>query len=321
MRDSFSGQGLFSYCPRKWQLLKLLDTGQPLERERSVHLMYGTAVGAGVAELLLSGGDLDRAVARTFQHWDFGLESGVKRLETAVAGLRSLHAQFPYDEFEPVLLPNGAPAAEVGGRIWLDDEGTQDYYVLFIDVVLRRKATGQLVVIECKTTKRAGDDMAPYYVNSPQSVMYSLILPRLLNSDPRADWGTVYVVLQATTVWNARAHILEIEHTYVERANVLLGVLLNYEHVQRMREYRCFPKQHTGECMSYNRLCEFFGVCDHLALTCPELSVEDQNKLDDTREGQIMVDLHIQELLRDAYDGPLEPTQDSGGTDVTTGAD
>jgi hypothetical protein len=193
-------------------------------------------------------------------------------------------------------LPSGAPAAEVGAKLWLDAEGHQDYYVLFADAVLLHKPSGRPTIIEVKTTKRTGT-VAPYYTNSPQSVLYSLPLPYLFPQFTEHSWNTVYLVNQVTNTWAGNVELLDIEHSYEERLSTLMALMLRYEYICRMRELSFFPKTSSGECVSFFDICEFYGVCDSMALTCSHQTIDEQNRMDDEREGQVVIELHLQELL------------------------
>jgi hypothetical protein len=308
MRLSFSSGDLTSFgaCQRFFQLTKLLDTGEDApERENNEHFMFGHAVGAGIAELLLTNGDVPRAIGTVLASWDYNYEKAPKYLQVAFSCIVQLADEFPFDDYEPLVLPNGKPAVEVGTRIWLDKDGRKDYYVLFADAIMLHKATQRPTIIEVKTTKRAGE-VAPLYTNSAQSVLYSLPLPYLFPQYQQHAWDTVYIVCQLVNVYRPVVHILNISHTYTERLSVLMGVMLQYEHIQKCEAIGYFPKVLDGNCTSYGRICDFYGICDRLALTCPALSLEQQNRMDPVREEQIVLDLHMQSLLNDEMQRPVD---------------
>lgn len=302
MRLSWSSDKLFDFCPRKFQLYKLLNTGEYSERTSSKHLMYGHAFGDGVAMLLQTGGNIEQAIVTAFSRWDHRIEGSPKYLQVLFTSLFRVAEQFPFDEYAPLQMKdkqgNMKPAMEVGARLWLDAEGEKDYYVLFADAVMLHRPTGKPVVFEVKTTTWASD-LAPMYTNSPQSILYSLPLPYLFPEYAEHSWDTVYLINQITNVWDPKIVVLNIEHNYTERLSALMGLLMRYEYIGRMQENAFFPKTWTGICTSYSNVCEYYGICDQLAMTCKHKTVEEQNELDEARDGNVILDMHIQTLLSD----------------------
>lgn len=304
MRMSYSSDKLFDTCPRKFQLAKLLDTGQT-KREKSGHTMYGSAFGTGVAQFLITG-SLDSAIAAAFCNWEHEYELAPKYLQVLFTSLRRFAARFPTDEYELLYLADGKPAVETGTRLWLDAEGKEDYYVLFADAICRHIPTGKPTIVEVKTTKRNDEDVSPYYVNSPQSILYSFPLPWLFPNEEAYNWDTLYVVNQVTDVWNPQIKLLPIEHSATERLQSLIQLMLRYEYIKKMERpvpddpsiIGLFPKgSGDGICYSFGNLCSFYGVCDYMAQTCKPLPLEEQNEMDEERERDVVLDLHMQTLL------------------------
>lgn len=298
MRLSYSGDKLLA-CPREYQLSKLKNTGYESDYGQSGHTMYGHCFGAG-AEVLLQGGSVDEALWVAFTGWDHKLEVAPKYLQVLMTSLIKLKEEFPFEEYSPLRLGNGKLAMEVGGKLWLDAKGEEDYYVLFTDAIVLHIPTGRPVVVEIKHTKQAGD-IAPLYVNSPQAVLYSLMLPYLFPQYKEHAWETLYLVNQITNVWDPKIIALNIQRRYDERLSALMGVMLHYERVKRMQELNFFPKALDNQCLKFGRVCRFFGQCDELAMTSEDKPNEVQNLMDDEREARVVVELHLQTLLNDEY--------------------
>lgn len=294
MRLSYSST-LMGSCARAFALNKLYHADAEREGPNG-HTIFGHAFGAGVAELLLTGGNLDRAIGAAFCRWDWRLEQKPKTLAVLFSALQQVARQFPFVEYEPVMLANGKPAMEVGARLWFDEGMEKDYYALFIDAVLRHRRTGKLTVVEVKSTKYR-DDPQVRYSNSPQSVIYSLPLPYFWPGDKQADWDTLYVVAQITNIWRPDIHIFRVEHTYGERLSTLTAIMLEYEYIQRMDELGVWPK--SGNCINFGRICPFYVGCDHLLHTSRRKTVEEQNAMDDERTEQVQLDMQIQQLIAD----------------------
>jgi hypothetical protein len=264
--------------------------------------MYGHAFGDGVAMLLQTGGDIEQAIATAFTRWDYRVEGNKKKLQMLFTSLIRVAEQFPFDEYAPLQMKdkqgNTRPAMEVGARLWLDAEGERDYYVLFADAIMLHKPTGKPVVFEVKTTEWTGD-LGPMYTNSPQSILYSLPLPYLFPEYAEHSWDTVYLINQVPNSWDAKIIVLDIAHNYTERLSALMGLLMRYEYIGRMQENAFFPKTWGGVCTNYGRVCEYYGICDQLAMTSKTKSTDAQNEMDEERDSNVILDMHIQTLLSD----------------------
>ena len=281
-------------CWRRFQLTKLLSTGQQIDRSDTPDTMFGRAWGAGVAELLLSGGDIERAIGKAFCEWDSSLEKAPKYLQVLFSGLFQIKESFPFDEYAALYLPDDRPAAELGARIWLDEKGEQDYWVMFLDICMLHIPTGRPTVVEVKSTKRA-DDPKVLFSNSPQGLQYSLVLPALFPEYSEHSWDTLYIVARVLNTYKPEIAIFPVEYSRADRLSALLSIMLEYDQINAMRKVDYFPK--GKECVAFGRICDFFGVCDNLAASCKPLSLELQNNLEGERNAQVIVDLHMQELL------------------------
>jgi len=156
-------------CPRRFQLSKLqekvsLDSeGNPLP-ETNVTFAYGHAVGAGIQEYLLSQ-DLFRAVWKAFLEWDADLlDEETKAQKSIWFAVHAVEKFVPVyngthlDEYELCYVDN-LPAIELSFSIVLPNGFI---YRGFVDAVLKHKHTGQLLVLELKTTSLTNIDEAQY---------------------------------------------------------------------------------------------------------------------------------------------------------------
>lgn len=301
-------------CARKMELNKLLPRGfaedivfdfgdmvedsvAELEKKAAGNatFAYGKAVGTGVQEFLVSR-DKDKATLATFMAWDTYLwddsQLKVKKLfETALLAVQ----KFQYLESLAINLADyelmyyeGKPCVELSFRITLPGEF---YYRGFIDAVLKNKYTGEIIVLECKTTG-ARYVNAVMYQNSEQGVSYALVLDKLFGK--MASYSVLYC---------AYLTIIEKWETFlfpkspVQRMEWFRNTFDDVQTVQRWLDADYFPRR--GEsCMGYGKPCVHIDTC-HLDMHDFYLSdAQAQRELDkENAEGKYQVEITLDELI------------------------
>ena len=168
---SYSSNLTLHACPRKYQLYKLNALKNPYENEivQGVTFAYGHVVGDGIQNVLARKTWAEILMA-AFLMWEPALldedVKGNKSFFGALAAIKkfsALREQGFLDEYE-LMYYEGEPALELGFIIELPD-GFK--YRGFVDAVLRHRSTGQIVVLELKTTKNKAVNGA-MYKNSAQ---------------------------------------------------------------------------------------------------------------------------------------------------------
>ncbi len=266
---SFSSLNNFHTCPRKYELIKMGESGPGI---KSFDFSFGKALGAGIQELLESG-DLGKASLKAFLIWDLDLLMGIEidpdskkdnhkksfpnvldALVKFLPHLQVISSEWElfyfksYDENKNEVL---RPAVELSATIELPN-GFK--YRCYIDVVLKNKNTGQLVVLELKSTGSTNVQEA-MYGNSNQALSYSVIL------DCIADGYTSFFVwyfVYCTTM--EKWEYFPFSKTRVQKAEWIKTVLYDTGNIEECIENDFFPKQ--GEsCLSFGRPCQFYGGC------------------------------------------------------------
>lgn len=248
---SYSSLNLLHDCPRKFQLYRLIPRAS---RESSIHLTYGSVVGIGM-QMLFAGASMEEVILEMFMKWDLDLDFSDNKARKsfwfaidAVQRFQIARECTDLVNWEPVVL-DGKPAAELGFRIVVGEY----YYRGFIDLVIRNKHTGEIAVLECKTTGANYLNPASYG-NSSQGLSYSLPLDQLF---PDLSSYTVYylVYMTATNSWE----ILPFEKHLHQRSKFIRDLICDVRTIEMYKEVG-FPERGSA-CVSFNRTCTFYGSC------------------------------------------------------------
>lgn len=258
---SYSGILTLHSCPRKFELYRLLPRAD--EDDTAGHLAFGTVVGNGIQEYIVTS-DLNKAILRVFLDWKDNLdsESGAKSAKTfwhavwAVEKFVGFYAQ-ELSNYE-VAVFNGKPAVELGFDI---DCGNGFRLRGKLDALLIHKVKREFLVIECKTTGLSNVSEA-MYKNSAQAVGYGVVVDAVAHQS--AAVSNSYSVLYP--VYKTKAQEWEpfrFPKSYAQRALWIQSILYDIAHIEQYHEMEFFP-QHGESCLSFNRACQFFGLC-HLS--------------------------------------------------------
>lgn len=257
---SHSSRNLLHTCPRKYQLYRLSSTQAEAEevkaREGGVTFAYGTAVGVGVASTLESKTE-DQIYLDTFLSWDVDLLDETPRQKKsfwlamfAVQKFISLRESGFLEEYELVYY-QGKPAVELSFQITLPN-GFK--YRGFVDAVLRHKTTGEIMVLECKTS--SGNANPAMYKNSGQALGYAVVLDILF---PELSSYTVLYLVYETKNYEYKE--LPFEKSLLQRALWLQELLIDTEIITLYDSYDTYPTQGQS-CFNFFRDCEYLGLCN-----------------------------------------------------------
>jgi len=284
IRLSHSSLQLLNSCERKWQLEKLLDTGN--DKEESEHLVFGTAYGRGVA-VYAETQDANKALFEAWLAYYPELESEKKSWAKCFALLENsfFHLDSVLQDYEFVYY-NGKPAAELSFRLNISPEY---YFVGHIDLILRHKWTKQFCVFEVKHTGLAVHDLSPLYANSGQALGYSVALDKIVGEEV-SSYDVVYFVGQLDRDYGSKIHVLPFGKTLLDRLNWFISLGLDVKRIEMMRELGSFPKR-GDSCMKYNRPCFHFSTCNL------SLSEKEKEREEDTIQYDFTFDLN--ELIED----------------------
>ena len=261
---SYSGVNLLFGCPRKYQLSKAV----PYAKENTVHTAFGSAFGAGVQTYLVTGSK-DYAIVAAASAWHMGLfdsdAKSNKSLATCVLWLEKwihsygAHLLTEYKVFEV----EGKPAIELAGCITL---GNGYSYRMFVDAVLQDRESGELLVLEIKTTGSVVDPVT--YHMSDQGTGYGVLVDALAKKyNLPSSFSVAYMVLESKTGDFAYFPFVK---SAEERVRWIAQQCAIAETIETI--YNKFPIWPTrgNHCVSYGRACQYAGSCTQEYLIPPD---------------------------------------------------
>lgn len=265
---SYSAINSLHFCPRAFELGRMgaytLNGGNLSERRETVHMGYGSAFGSGL-QALLCGKTLSEAWFEAIKNYRYSeiypLDDKLKTKSlfyclNSLTRFKETELDDISNEWEPLILPEGRPAAEVGFAIQLPNGY---YYRGFVDFILQHKVTKKLLTTEIKTSGATVIHESSYKL-SLQGTVYAIVsdyIAHLMGIE--ADISCVYIV-QATTL--KRYETFNFPKTAATRISFLKDTL---SEVSVLEHYAsrggAFPKY--GNCHgAFNSTCEFYGICE-----------------------------------------------------------
>ena len=255
---SYSGLLTLHNCPRKFELQRLMPRTR-VQEDDAGHLSFGTVVGNGIQEYLISG-RLDRAIFRAFLDWKEAIDED-KAARSNKTFWHAVRAIEKFVEFKNTYLRaydlavfEGKPATELGFDI---DFGEGFHYRGKIDALLIHRIKKEFLVLECKTTGLTVVDEA-MYKNSSQALGYGLVIDKVAAD---LELSNSYEVLYP--VYKTRQfewHEFKFPKSAVQRAAWLQAILIDCGQISQFAEINYFPT-HGESCYSFGRQCQFFGMC------------------------------------------------------------
>lgn len=290
---SYSSLLALHSCPRKFELYKLNgkhDSAEDLSS--SITFAYGHVVGSGIQAILEGKSQAEWMLAALLE-WTPDLDAAnVKQGKSfwgamvALFQFESMYANGYLDGYELVSY-QGKPACELSFVIHLPDRFKFRGYV---DAVLRHKVTGEVVVLEVKTTNATSVNPAQYK-NSAQAIGYSIVLDVLFPE--LSSYKVIYLVYQTKSESFVQ---LPFDKSYYSRALWIRELLLDLEVIKMYQENEIYPMR--GEsCYSFFRECEYLQVCTLSTqnLTAP-LTQDAYKKMQDEL-GEFQIHVSLQDLI------------------------
>lgn len=259
---SYSSLLTLHSCPRKFQLDRLQAPQPELDTGSSVTFAYGHAVGAGIQFALDSTLSQDQVIFQTYLAWDADLaDENPKQNKTFWEALAAVQKFIEMRErnflkgWQLVWHPDSQgvmkPAVELSFLIHLPN-GYK--YRGFVDAVLQHETTGEIMVLECKTTS-ANSLNAATYKNSAQAIGYSIVLDHLF---PEASsYDVLYLVYKTKS---REYEMLPFTKSYLQRALWIRELLLDLDIITLYEAAEIYPMR--GEsCYNFYRECEYLLTC------------------------------------------------------------
>ena len=255
---SYSSLLTLHECPRKFELYKKRTEHRAAESEIStITFSFGHVVGEAIQLALTPGVTYEQIVMKMFTAWHADLfsydEKGAKSFWDAMIALKrfiSLREGGFLQDYE-LVYHNGVPACELSFCINFPD-GFR--YRGYVDAVLRNISSGEVLVLECKTT--GSKTLSPTtYKNSAQAIGYSIVLDAIF--DHLSSYQVLYLIYQTHSREYTTIPFIK---TYLQRALWIRELLLDIETIKLYEEAGVYPMR--GEsCFNYFRDCEYLASC------------------------------------------------------------
>jgi hypothetical protein len=124
----------------------------------------------------------------------------------------------------------------------------------FVDAVLKHKFSGEVVVLEVKTTGATTFNPATYK-NSAQAIGYSVVLDNIFPG--LSSYKVIYLVYQTTSQEYTPIPFVK---SHLQRAQWIRELLLDIEIIELYESQSYYPMR--GEsCFAFFRECEFMNSC------------------------------------------------------------
>lgn len=270
----------------------------------SVDTDFGKAVGEGVQSILL-GEQRETAIWKMYMAWSGDLLSisdeqkakkdrkffwhTIAAIDSFIAIKDRIFGNWKVAEF------NGKPAVELSFRINFGDNFLDRGHV---DVVLINIDTGELMVLELKTTNK-DTVIGAQYGNSQQGVGYGVVLDAIAKQYNEGAHKSSYTVLYLVfKTKKGEWEPIPFVKTFLQRAQWIRSVLTDIQKIE-MYEREDFWPMHGENCVRFFRECDYYGICN----MSDRSLFGDVSKIPvagDSRDGKVVeyaFDLHVVDLL------------------------
>lgn len=299
LRLSNSSVGRFHSCPRKFEFTKILRVDG---YEESQAAAGGTALHEAWYEYLRTG-NKKAAFWALIRHYPIHLQQNHAYNWDLTACYSALHSLIthPYLEGYELAEVNGAPAIEIPFEIrfpgvFLDAEKTIPIsYIGYIDNIFNRRRDMAFVVLDIKNTTRKFKDLEVVYKFDPQMLPYALVLEAILQdriSELNCDYLVTFVDVEEpyTRHLEFTKSLEDIQSWAQEMALFIRELQIFYA------SKHPFPRR-SSACVSFNRACSFFSICDASADYIASAHPPQEDTHADQFEPVITVDLELEGLV------------------------
>jgi hypothetical protein len=291
---SYSSLLTLHSCPRKYQLYRLnAKTLQEEDIPTSVTFAFGHVVGLGIQEYITHH-SIQETYMKCFMQWEPDLLADnpkqAKSFWFAMAAVErfiSMCSSGFLEDWE-LCYYQGQPATELSFIVTFPDGFT---YKGFVDAVLQHKQTGEVMVLECKTTSASSVNAATYK-NSFQAIGYSIVLDALF---PTLSSYTVKYLVYKTK--SKDYDVMDFDKSYLDRALWIRTLLLDIEVLKMYDSLEIYPMRGQS-CNEFYRECEYYGICTLSTETVTEpLTDEDEVEIVRRNSEDFLVTLDIKDLI------------------------
>lgn len=245
-------------CPRRYQLDRLQAIKEDDDSNgSSITFAFGHVTGQGIQHVL-EGRSEDEIILQAFLMWEPDLLAENPKQNksfweslAAVQKFLSMREEQDFLEGWQLAYHEGKPCCELSFLIHLPNGFV---YRGFVDAVLRHSLTGEIMVLECKTTSSYAINAATYK-NSAQAIGYSVVLDHLFPT--ASSYEVLYLVYKTKS---REYETLPFTKSYLQRALWIRELLLDVDLIQMYENADCYP-MHGESCLPFFRECEYLYTC------------------------------------------------------------
>jgi len=257
---SHSSRQTLHKCPRKYQLYRLngkQEVINPKEdtQKQEVTFAFGHAVGVGM-QSVLEKKDESTVIMDTFLSWSTDLLDYNPKQKKSFASALFAVQRFQVlvnngflEEYD-LLYMDGKPAVELAFQVTLPDGFV---YRGFLDAVLEHKLTGEILVLENKTSSSAA--VSATFKNSGQALGYSVVLDKLVSN--LSSYTVLYCVYETKSYEFVE---MPFSKSLLQRALWLQELIIDTHLIQLYDSYDVYP-MHGENCYDFFRECEYINTC------------------------------------------------------------
>ena len=291
---SYSSRLTLHSCPKKYQLYKLNSTlNEADDSSSSVTFSYGHVVGLGIQNCLQDLSE-DTILFNAFMMWDCDLfdrnDKQNKSFFLAVSAIqRFIHMrQHGFLEGYQLATHDGKPAVELSFIITFPDGFT---YKGFVDAVLVHQDTGEVMVLEVKTTS-SNYIAAATFKNSAQAIGYSIVLDVMF---PKLSSYKVKYLIYKTK--SNEYEVMDFEKDYLARALWIREILLDIDTIKMYEAASIYP-MHGESCNDFFHECEYLNLCTLSISNLTKALTEEEIAAVHTKNAEdFQIDLSIHDLI------------------------
>jgi hypothetical protein len=293
---SHSSMELLHSCPRLFQLYRLSIQDGELSNEdaskKETTFCFGHVVGEGI-QLILQGWPMRLVLFKLFTSWyaplDARDEKKNKSFSEAILAVELFAAKYTagilLPNYELVILSDGTPAIELGFKIHL---GEGFVFKGKIDAILKHKETGEIVVLEDKTSSQNSINPIQYQ-NSSQALGYGIVVDYLFPT--HSSYKVIYLI------FNTKSRDYEqfpFDKSFHQRAAWLQSLLLEKETI-KLYENHVFPMRGENCINRFYQTCTYLNICQ----TSTEILLSGKIKTPRKEEvGEYQYEFNIEDLIR-----------------------
>jgi hypothetical protein len=256
--------------------------------------------GEGIQQLL-SGTSFEDAILIAAQQWTMDLFEANKDKSfwncfLALETFQRIRDTSILADYEVVIF-NGKPACELSFRLTLPDGF---YYRGYIDILMQNKLTGELLVVDAKTSGRKYSS-STMYQNSAQAIGYSIIIDAIR---PEASGYQVLYYEYLTSMNKFVDHLFTKD--YLERANWIRNIMIDIEGMKLYDSYPDWP-MHGESCGGFGSWsCPYIDNCTMRTASLVGDKVIDVDAKELDRRNDELITYDIEVTLEQVIQAQLE---------------